>query len=120
MTQRFDGAPVWRQLPDEVRAQVGPLLVEWAYAALVSASVEGDDEDECPAVRACVAGAYEVEQRLLELLTDHLPPLPEDGPPMVPVSVGSVCSTCGCTEGDACPGGCSWLSDDRCSSCKQD
>lgn len=27
------------------------------------------------------------------------------------------CRTCGCTEHNACPGGCSWVEEDLCSSC---
>ena len=28
-----------------------------------------------------------------------------------------VCRVCGCTEGNACPGGCWWIEDDLCSEC---
>lgn len=30
---------------------------------------------------------------------------------------GEACRVCGCTEGNACPGGCAWLVDDLCSQC---
>lgn len=30
-----------------------------------------------------------------------------------------VCRVCGCTQGDACPGGCSWVEEDLCSACAQ-
>lgn len=30
------------------------------------------------------------------------------------------CKHCGCTEFNACPGGCAWVSADECSECRPD
>lgn len=30
---------------------------------------------------------------------------------------GEACRVCGCTEGNACPGGCAWADDDLCTQC---
>ncbi len=30
-----------------------------------------------------------------------------------------VCRVCGCTQNNACPGGCYWVEDDLCSACSQ-
>ncbi len=47
------------------------------------------------------------------------------GQPKAPhgsVLVPGVCSVCGCTEDEACPGGCYWADDDHtlCSNCLDD
>lgn len=33
---------------------------------------------------------------------------------------GTSCRACGCTENNACPGGCSWAEEDLCSKCSEE
>lgn len=45
--------------------------------------------------------------------------LPDGGVTLVAVVLGEVqrCRVCGCTDDQACPGGCSWVEPDLCSRC---
>jgi hypothetical protein len=41
-------------------------------------------------------------------------------PVPMPETTERACRHCGCTEMDACPGGCAWVSADECSACRPD
>jgi hypothetical protein len=38
----------------------------------------------------------------------------------MPETTVRACRRCGCTDDDACPGGCAWVSADECSACRPD
>lgn len=55
----------------------------------------------------------EVPANLAGSVTPELPLLARDN------KQGRKCRVCGCTEQNACEGGCSWVEEDLCSSCKE-
>lgn len=115
--KRFNGAPVWAALSDGARDTLGKLIIEWAYAATVTAQCEGDGGDSA-AERACVAAVDAVELQVLDILADSMPVgliAPDDPEVAVPEAVGQVCRKCGCTEGDPCFPSCHWVEQDLCS-----
>lgn len=65
---------------------------------------------------------------LQKLLTSRMPAfahdasdlaetVPENAPVPIPVRLGRVCRTCGCSEHDACAPACGWADEDLCTGC---
>lgn len=107
---RFNGIERWAALTPEQQAAVGAIALEYA-ACFIAA----DESENDIVARAAAANDFHVANKLLESVRGALPnTLFCD---MVPSLVGQVCRECGCTEEDACPGGCSWVAEDLCSAC---
>jgi hypothetical protein len=53
-----------------------------------------------------------------DAIIEKVPALGDDALPMpIPSLLGAVCRRCGCTQEDACEGGCGWEEADLCSAC---
>lgn len=121
MTERFDGGAVWAALSPAQRDEIGPLALEMAAAryALICA-----DDFECPfatpAARAAEAADARLDLLFHEAIAMVVPEREftcEDGTARLPVMLGPVCRSCGCTDHDACPEGCEWAGAELCSAC---
>jgi hypothetical protein len=115
--ERLDVAALWRGLSDEEREAIGVL----GLGVLVSGEMASRAELTAPAARRAFAAHYHA---CLDELGSA--PVPETvmaalrGPAWrIPADLGPVCLSCGCSEGDACRGGCGWEDDRRirCTAC---
>lgn len=67
---------------------------------------------------AGVDALIEIGERLGELVDLVREAWDQERTPASP-TVERICRYCGCTDEQACPGGCSWVTDDLCSACQQ-
>ena len=121
--ERFDGAAAWAALDEETRKAVGALVLEWVVAYAGEDATGPADEESWPRHRMFAHGAPVLLDMLIsaasEALAPSCPALTDDKREFpVPSLLGPVCRVCGCTEYDACPGGCGWAEPDLCTSCQ--
>ena len=111
---RFDGAAAWSRLTRGERDELGPLMLEFVVAeAGARLSPPGGVY-----TRTFVAAADLANNGLHRLAAEILPQeIFFGGTPPIPAIVGDVCRHCGCTEFDACDGGCFWVAPGLCSAC---
>ncbi|MCG5246917.1 hypothetical protein LPC10_17475 [Methylorubrum sp. B1-46] len=115
--EQLDLVAVWRGLSEADRETVGLI----GLGLVVGGTIAAEAEAFAPrAARAGLAFYRAVEDELA------MTPPPEGvlaalrGPSWrIPAGLGPVCKSCGCSEGDACPGGCGWTdaSQCRCTAC---
>ncbi|BCM83810.1 hypothetical protein [Methylobacterium indicum] len=104
--ERLDVVALWRGLSDEEREAIGVL----GLGLLVSGGMASRAELTAPAATRAYTAHYHACLDALGTL-----PTPESamaalrGPAWrIPADLGPVCLSCGCSEADACPGGCGW------------
>ncbi len=109
--ERLDMQALWRGLSDEEREAIGVL----GLGVLVSGEMAARAESTAPAASRAFAAHYHA---CLDTLGRA--PVPETviaalrGTAWrIPADLGPVCLSCGCSEGDACRGGCGWEDDRR-------
>ena len=120
-TEPYDGVAAWAALDAETQAQIGALALEWAAASAVSGLAGPDD----PAYRAAATAQSEARQALDGLFAQRCL---EGGDAVidgehayrVPSLLGPVCTGCGCSQDDACEGGCAWATETICTACADD
>lgn len=119
-TDRLDLTAVWQSLPDEARSRIGEMALGIMAGGYISALAE---ETALSASRA----AYRVYEDSLEGLCSE-EEMPEAllaalrGPSWrIPSTIGPVCLSCGCSDGDACVHGCSWTDRTQilCTACEE-
>jgi hypothetical protein len=107
---RFDGAATWSSLtPEHVVCMNG----EDAYFTGLEAK---------PGARPFLAAGPLLVDKLIaavqDAIIDKVPALDTDALPVpIPSLLGPVCRSYGCSEEDACDGGCNWAQPDLCSAC---
>lgn len=116
-TERLNLAALWRGLSEADRETVGLI----GLGLVVGGTIAVEAEELAPtASRAGLAFCHAVEEEL------GMMPVPEGviaalrGPSWkIPSGLGPVCLSCGCSEGDACRGGCGWTDarQIRCTAC---
>ncbi|MGY2051916.1 hypothetical protein [Methylobacterium sp. JK268] len=120
---RISGAEIWSTLSRQEQADVGAIVVELVAARRLEQRVYEDQLD------FVVGRAADAALRLLNYMLDAAVGEAfvdgaleaEDGvTPRIPSLLGGVCRTCGCTQDDACPGGCGWAGPDLCTACADD
>jgi len=109
--QRFNGADSWAVLTPKQRDAVGAAALEYAAGFIASEETDNDVIE-----RATAANDARLAAELFDTVKASLPGLKFCD--AVPSRIGGVCRKCGCTEYDACEGGCSWVEPDLCSACK--
>lgn len=115
--ERLDLTALWRGLSDAERETVGLI----GLGLVVGGTIAAEAEAFAPrAARAGPAFYRAVEDELA------MTPPPDGviaalrGPSWrIPAGLGPVCLSCGCSDGDACPGGCGWTDarQIRCTAC---
>jgi hypothetical protein len=112
---RFDGPAAWANLTRGERDELGPSLLELIVAEAGSrAAARGEN----PYARTFEAAANLAVAGMHRVAGDVLPEqIFMGGVPPIPALVGEVCRHCGCTELDACEGGCFWVAPGLCSAC---
>jgi len=115
---RFDGISAWPKLPAEQQLEIGAIALELvvAWFAEELASVPGADDR---ILRAADAADMLLLDQLRRAVTDALPAdvIGEHATARIPSLLGQVCKGCGCSECDACEGGCGWAEPDLCTAC---
>jgi hypothetical protein len=113
---RFNGAEAWARLPPERQAEAGALALELGVAIIglrqVAEMIGGGLGN--PHVRAVEASYDRLSDEMSDVAAQFMPESPL---PPVPSLLGNVCNVCGCSEDDACEGGCAWAGPGRCSAC---
>jgi hypothetical protein len=114
---RFDGAAIWPTLTSEQQADIGAAALNLA----MSWRCEDDALDCIPAFgRVADKAAGDCMDNLINAfdaaVVEGLTETPS-GQLRIPTTLGMICEACGCTEDDACEGGCAWARDNRCTSC---
>lgn len=104
---RFDGGAAWAQLAAERQAEIGALALELAVATIGNDIVLDGGRIEEPHQRAMLAAYHRLSQDLIDDGAQFIPAEPELPP--IPSRLGRVCRSCGCSEDDACDGGCVWV-----------
>jgi hypothetical protein len=116
MMRRFNGAEAWQKLDPIAQQMIGAIALEFAMA---DRSVGVVDAADFPALRALEHASTHLSAFLRDACVSALgedvggP----DAPLAVPTLIGDVCRGCGCSEHDACEGGCSFIEPDLCSTC---
>lgn len=115
---RFDGAAAWSRLTDEQKDAIGAVALELTQAWLVLFTEESEPRRRAAAMAELEIGAALRDEAFnaLPLIQEHHPQAIH-GVPLLPSLIGGVCRECGCTENDACPGGCGWAEPDLCTAC---
>ncbi|ACL57486.1 hypothetical protein [Methylobacterium nodulans] len=117
---RFSGAEVWVQLTQEEKAQIGAVAIELVASWRLRQRVYEDQLSDIVG-RAAEAAQVLLTRMLAMEVSEALPDgalEAEDGiTPRVPSLLGGICRDCGCTQEDACPGGCGWAGKDQCTAC---
>jgi hypothetical protein len=121
--RRFTGTSAWAVLSESERAEFGALGLELIVGIKAMQATEDperpDEPTESPSNRAAHAAVAKIVVLMDEALRGLSPALADmfDDHPPVPSLVGDVCETCGCTEEDACEGGCAWQRPGLCTTC---
>ncbi|MCE4224048.1 hypothetical protein HCU64_09820 [Methylobacterium sp. C25] len=119
----FDGRAAWTALPARQKMDFGMILMEWlAAAAIQDAVYSNPDQYEEPVARAATEAGRLAEESLQESFRNQVPiESVEDvaGAWRIPVIVHPVCLECGCSDQDACEGGCGWAAHRLCTACAE-
>ncbi len=111
---RFDSIPAWLNLDPKVQGVLGVLVLEYALACFLT------DEADPIRARAGLAAEERIRNELVKCAQEVIRPQISGTPTLpLPSMLGMVCQDCGCSEKDACPGGCSWADTDLCSRCAE-
>ena len=122
---RFDGAAVWATFSPEKQARIGAAAVELAMGH--SLAFGGGYATDSAAVSKAAAQASMLAHSLIddEVLgwpdgispSEYLEAGPMGAQYRIPSIIGMVCLSCGCSEQDACEGGCGWHDETTCTAC---
>ena len=109
---RIDGTAEWAKLPPDVQTRIGAAAIE-LIAAWFGADATADDAlaRRTAETRAFEAAEALCSDRLLEAVTENVPAIDPDRPPL-PASLGDICHNCGRTQEDPCEDGCAWCAPD--------
>lgn len=108
---RFDAATAWKQLSPDQQSQIGTAALIHAIGYWRADRIDkivGWDAAEYEGARMMAGFVHNA------LGEDTIASLPL--PDLAPIGIRA-CRVCGCTDDCACPGGCSWVAPDLCSSC---
>jgi hypothetical protein len=114
-TRRFDGLAAWRRLSPRRQRLIGAAALELALCDIVECDPANDPSTLRPFDHAATALLNLLSERAARPLARHL----DKGLPPVPSLIGPVCRKCGCSDDDACAGGCGWAEPDLCTSCAE-
>lgn len=113
----FDGGAVWKDLSLDQQAEIGKAAVEYVLACHVMDF--SAHSDALVWARAGEASVDAAQQELEDCIDRVFPGSMLDGraEPLVPSIVGMFCRRCGCSQYDACDGGCDWAEPYLCTAC---
>lgn len=118
---RFDGVAIWDSLSAGQQRTIGVFALEYMIAVIGLDRLENAPERlgfsaDLRAFKAAsdlLCGLLVDE--LVAAIEDIVPALRHDTLPMpLPSMLGTVCRVCGCSEPDACEGGCTWVEAEAC------
>ena len=113
--ERIDTKAFWAALPPEKQLEVGEAAVAFIAAGYVQFNVKQNDH---LGVRVAEAAFTKLESELFDVFgKDGAAFMGARGRHKVPAGLGMICKACGCTEEDACPGGCGWEGENLCTAC---
>jgi hypothetical protein len=114
--RKFDARKTWARLSTSQRRAVG----EAALLLHVSQQAQDGliDGPVTPVLRRW-EHAEQMANRLLDAAVPCDFDLYPEGPDLAALGIRA-CRECGCTDEDACPGGCGWVEPDLCSQCAGD
>jgi hypothetical protein len=115
----FDGVAVWATLTPDQQAEIGARALEYVVAAWVL-TYDGDPDTSLAWARAGEASIDAAQMELESCVNTHIGQermYDQDGKPLVPSVVGMFCRRCGCSQYDACDGGCDWAEPYLCTAC---
>jgi hypothetical protein len=119
---RFNGAEAWARLTPAQQAEIGSIAVELVIANIVACRTEdhhtSSNRRDALVFRASLAAGEKLVIDLDRAVTAAVVPSIDFENPPVPSRVGDVCQTCGCTNNDACRGGCAWAKPGQCTACE--
>jgi hypothetical protein len=113
--ERFDGIEKWATLTPKQQAAIGAAALEYSAGFLAVEAFEADEGGSNVIHRAAAANDAALAGALFNTVKVAFPETLFGD--VVPSRIGGVCRKCGCTEYDACEGGCSWAEEDLCSAC---
>lgn len=116
MPIKFDARKTWGDLSAEQQQRIGEA------ALLLHVSQEAQDIWIDGGPTSGLRRWEHAEQTACRLLHEWVPcdaDLYPDGPDLAALGIRA-CRECGCTDEDACPGGCAWIEPDLCSQCAGD
>jgi len=114
---RFDGADIWQRFSAEDQARIGAAAVELLVTAHGCQLAEERDD------KVFMRAGDEAGPGLMATLDNHVGRAllaishAAVDQPHLPSRIGEICTSCGCSEADACASGCSWVAPGLCSSC---
>ncbi|WP_287744301.1 hypothetical protein [Methylobacterium sp.] len=117
---RLDGADIWSGLTRQEQTEIGATAIELVATWHLQRRV---DEDQLGDVLQRAADAADhalthlLDGAVADVLLDGALEAEDGVTPRVPSLLGGFCRDCGCTQEDACPGGCGWAADDLCTTC---
>jgi hypothetical protein len=112
---RFDGATTWASLTPAQQAEIGALVLEFAVA---QHGMDYDSYEVRPfnVLEPLLFAA--LQETVATAISGIFPDLFNDDLPVpIPSFLGPICRSCGCSEQNACEGGCSWAEPDLCTAC---
>lgn len=116
---RFHGAEAWPLISRDAQAAIGAIALELVSAWWAQEQGAVPDMPD-KYLRAGEAAEPSLLEALRETVTLALTTARLDGPdgyPRIPSILGEVCNVCGCSQHDACQGGCAWAGDHLCTAC---
>lgn len=119
---RFDGREVWHTLSAKQKADIGAAALECIAAGVAATRTQPKNpaNGSNPILYRAAKAAGKVTVDMLDHAVAVTVPKIFSNPDEVaiPAMVGPICTGCGCTELDACKGGCSWVRSGWCSACE--
>lgn len=119
----FDGAAIWQTLPADARDAIGAAALELCAAHFCFEECHDGAMFATPESRAADAAVTAADAALHQLFVDAVAQSElTDGEDRLkfPSVLGMVCRTCGCSQNDACAGGCDWAEPNLCTACQAD
>lgn len=111
---RFNGGEAWNSLDWIGQQAIGSVALEF-MAAMRAQQLAETGSPELRVADHCV---QRLEAFFVDVLQGALPEyFGQTAAMRIPSLIGQVCRECGCSQEDACAGGCAWAKDDLCTAC---
>lgn len=119
---RFEGAAIWQSLSAEHKDAIGAAALELVSAHFCIEETADGGPFQSAENRAADAACTAADEALhVAFCAAVLQCELTDGEDRIklPTVLGQICRECGCSQNDACAGGCNWAGPDLCSACAE-